>query len=456
MEATGQLLTELCESLVKDHKYDVSVLCGQPNSITPNADYRAVGTAVHNGVTIRRTWHTQFDKGRFWGRAINFVSFCISAFFSLLFGRRPDVIVCQTDPPLSPIAACLVAFVRRTRFVCYLQDVYPDIAVECGKLREGFFVKVLRKFLVWCYRQADQIVVVSNDMKAWLQAHGVDPAKVTVMHNWVDADAIRPIKTNNSFRTEHGLDEKFVVMYSGNVGQTQRFEIVLEAAQRLNKESHIEFVIVGGGVKLAGLQAEARKLRLQNMRFIDFQPKSRLAESLSAGDVQLVLLDKRMTRLMMPSKLYSALAVGTPVLGLGDTTSHLAEIVTQNHCGWFFEESDVKQFVAMIRSLAAKPDQAAAAGRAGRKLAVAEFDRDTAVRHFVNIIDATELVVAPAPKSRSRLRHRPVEQVPATQADNATKITTAEEFAVTTPTDEIPFVSQKRLEDSDNFSLPPR
>jgi hypothetical protein len=165
MEATGQLLTELCEGLAIDENNDVSVLCGMPNFPAEGVEFRKRGIEFINGVKVRRTWHTTFDKSSFLGRLTNFITFCISAFFSLLFGERPDIIVCQTDPPLSPIAACLVSFLRRTESVCYLQDIYPDIAVQCGKVREGFLIKVFRKFLVWCYCHADKIVVVSNDMR---------------------------------------------------------------------------------------------------------------------------------------------------------------------------------------------------------------------------------------------------------------------------------------------------
>lgn len=388
MEATGQLLTELSEGLSKTQEFDVSVLCGAPNFPAKGAQFKKWGTEVINDVKVRRTWHTTLDKSNFVGRLINFITFCISAFFALLLGPKPDLIVCQTDPPLSPIAACLVAFLRRVKFVCYLQDVYPDIAVQCGKVREGFFIKVLRKFLVWCYCRAEKIVVVSNDMRDWLRDHGVDESKVEVIENWVDTKQLTPIKDNNAFRDEHFLDEKFVVMYSGNVGQTQRFELLLDAADRLKEDEDIVFMIVGSGVRCEQVKSEVQQRDLYNVRFLPYQSKEYLSQSLSAADIQVVMLDQSMTRLMMPSKLYSALAAGTCILGLGDPDSHLAEIVIDNGCGWFFGEKQLEELVDQIRQASQDSQLVQSVGQASRDYAIANCDRQTAIDNYHESLSA--------------------------------------------------------------------
>lgn len=386
MEATGQLLTELSEGLTETQEFDVSVLCGAPNFPAPGAQYKTRGREVVNGVNVRRTWHTTFDKSNFLGRLTNFITFCVSAFFSLLLGPKPDVIICQTDPPLSPIAACLVAFVRRTKFVCYLQDIYPDIAVECGKVREGFFIKVLRKFLVWCYCRAEKIVVVSNDMRDWLRNHGVDESKVEVLQNWVDTEKLVPIKENNAFRDEHFLDGKFVVMYSGNVGQTQRFDMLLDAAERLLDHEHIVFMIVGGGVRGEQVKSEVEQRGLHNVRFLPYQSKEYLSQSLSAADMQVVMLDQSMTKLMMPSKLYSALAAGTCVLGLGDPDSHLAEIIVDNQCGWFFGEDQLDDLVGRIKQVSQDATLARSVCQRSREFATTNCSRQTAISNYHQIL----------------------------------------------------------------------
>ena len=208
-----------------------------------------------------------------------------------------------------------------------------------------------------------------------------------MIHNWVNTEAVFPVKADNAFREAQFLDGKLVVMYSGNVGQTQRFDMVLDAAERLLGDESIVFLVVGGGARLAGVQAEAKRRRLSNIRFLPYQPKSELAVSLSAADLQLVLLDQRMTGLMMPSKLYSALASGTPVVGIGAKDSHLARIVVDNDCGWFFAEDELDRLLETLQE-AATPEVISRKGRLARELAVSQFCQSVSVDKFVSALGA--------------------------------------------------------------------
>lgn len=397
-EATGQLLTELCQSLAES--YDVRVLCGQPNSPENGQQYQKRGVQIRKGVAIRRVRHTQLPKSRIRYRIFNFISFCLNACLKLIFGQRADVIVCETDPPFSPFAGVVAATLRRSRLVFYLQDIYPDIVVQIGKLPDIFLIKLLRKMLVWCYCRADAMVVVSRDMRQWLIHHGVPAERIHVIHNWVDPTKVYPVKWDNPFRAEQLLDGKFVVMYSGNVGQTQRFATVLDAAEQLKHREDIVFMIVGGGVKLAKVKEACEQRGLDNVRFLDYQPKSRLAESLSAADLQLVMLDEKLTQLMMPSKLYSALAAGTPVLGIGSLDSELAQIVTTNDAGWFFASDSVDDVVACIESAAASPERLHEMGVAGRAICVEYFTRDVSVSHFNRVLSLVLSIDPPELHSR--------------------------------------------------------
>ena len=125
-EATGQLLTELCEETAKIEGLQVSVICGQPNLNLEETEFQSSGTIVRNGVTIHRVRHTTFNKATFLGRVTNFVTFLMAATWRSLFCKRPDVIVVETDPPLLCLLGWFVSTIRRTQLVCYLQDVYPD------------------------------------------------------------------------------------------------------------------------------------------------------------------------------------------------------------------------------------------------------------------------------------------------------------------------------------------
>ncbi len=387
VEATGQLLTELCEDLADE--FDVTVLCGQPRTVVEDVPAEANGFVEWHGVRIRRVRHTQFDKASFWGRLANMLTFQFAAAWSAIMAPRAEVVVVETDPPLLCLLGRLLQFVWRTRLVCYLQDIYPDIAVALGKLRPGVLTSLLRRMFFRIYRCSDAVIVLSRDMRDLLTEFGVSAKQIAVIPNWIDTREIYPIKQNNRFRYEHGWDaaggdHKFVVMYSGNMGLSQRLDQVLDVAEQLKDCPEIVFALVGDGADRRQLERLAAEKRLTNVRFLDYQPRTRLAESLSAADLHLVILRPEITQLLMPSKLYGVLASGTPALVLADPTSELARIVSENNLGSVIDPRGVTKEVtaacaAAIGRYASARTTTADAGRRGREYAVRHCDRTASV-----------------------------------------------------------------------------
>ncbi len=395
MEATGQLLTELCQSLARDKNFDVSVLCGHPNFVAEGAEYQARGNEVRKNVTIRRTSHTRYDKSTFLGRVTNFITFLIASTWRAMFSPRPDIIVVETDPPLLCLMGYVVAKLRGAKLVCYLQDVYPDIAIELGRLKYNWFSRLLRWSFLFVYRRSDRVVVVGTDMRNWLINHLVKPEKIHIIENWVDPTKVFPVKENNKFRHKFDLEDKFVAMYSGNLGFTQRFDLVLSAAEQLQHNRDIVFVMIGNGVKRAYLSEEIIKRGLPNVRLIDYQPKSELAQSLSAADAHFVLLDSKLTQLMMPSKIYSALASGTPIVGIGkqktaqgdeELASHLAKMIDDAEAGFFVDETQPEQIAQHVQWLYDNPAEAQKMGFNARTAAEERYTRDVSVSQFHQLL----------------------------------------------------------------------
>ncbi len=288
-EATGQLLTELCEDLTD--RFDVHVIAGQPLQNPTGAVFRRWGTQKRQGVTIRRVWHTTLPKRWMPFRLLNLVSYLIGAAWAVVWCRRPDVVVVETDPPL----LCLLGWLlqrRGAKLVVYLQDIYPDLGVALGKLPDGRLTAALRRMMFATYRRADRVVVLSRDMRRKVLDAGIDPDKVMCIPNWIDTTQLKPQKHQNAFRTEHlqPSDPSHpaptrLVMYSGNMGLCQRLDDVLDAAERLGDRPEILFLLVGDGASRRRLESEVRERRLGNVRFLPYQPKERLAESLSAADL---------------------------------------------------------------------------------------------------------------------------------------------------------------------------
>lgn len=383
-EATGQLLTQLCEDLAAD--FQVRVIAGQPNSNPSGADFVAVGEERRREVTIQRVRHTRFSKASMWGRLVNWTSYLVTAAWAAIRAPRPDLIVVETDPPL----LCLLgAFLKRwfgCQLVVYLQDLYPDLGIAIGKLPDHFLLRGLRAAFIRSYRAADRVVVLSDDMQQVLVTAGVPARSIRKIPNWVDTSRVVPIKEKNSFRTELGLQSEFLVMHSGNLGYCQGLESVVLAAERLRERSDIAWVFVGDGAARGRLEQMVADRRLDNVRFGDYQPMEYLSTSLSAADLHLVAVDARVVGYLMPSKFYGALASGTPVLAVAPPESELARIVEQERVGRVAVPGDPQSLADRIVEMAALPYDLREMGDRARRLAVERFDRAKSVGSFAEML----------------------------------------------------------------------
>jgi glycosyltransferase involved in cell wall biosynthesis len=356
-EATGQLLTELCEDLAATGEFEVHVLCGQPNHVSIEGEDTDPKAPMHHGVTIHRARHLQLAKRSLIGKLLNLLSFTWAAW--RMSGRlpRPDIVVTETDPFFLGFVGRRIQKRRGSRFIAYLQDIYPDIAVACGKARDGLFIRTLRSWLFGAYSRADRVVVLSRDMKQRCVENGVAPERIAVIPNWSDVTSLFPVKVNNAFRRAHGLGGKFVVMYSGNMGLPHLLEPVLDAAQLLADERDVEFMFVGGGVQKEPLEESARRRGLANVTFLSYQPKASLSQSLSAADVQIVSVKPGVISCLMPSKVYGVLAAGCPVLAVTPIESELGEMILGSRFGRVCEPTssslgeDIARAIREIREI---------------------------------------------------------------------------------------------------------
>jgi len=385
-EATGQLLTELCEDLTPS--FDVTVIAGQPNDNPTNAPYRRHGTEVHHGVRIRRVRHSRFPKRFLPGRLMNYLSFLVGALWAALWTRRSDVVVVETDPPLLCLIGWCLQRIRGAKLICYLQDIHPDIGIALGKFRDRWYLRMLRRLLFHVYCGADQVVVLSRDMRDLLIAGGVATQRVDCIPNWIDTNLIVPREDSSAFRQRHGLDGQFVVMYSGNIGLCQRLEDVLEAARQLLHRTDILFLLVGAGALKPRLEILARDGRLSNVRFLPYQPKGELSESLGAADLHLVPLDPRVSSCLMPSKLYGVLASGRPLLAVAPEDCELAELTQREGVGIFVPPAKPDALAQTISWSADHREELQDMGIAARKLAEQQYDRALGTAKFATLLAA--------------------------------------------------------------------
>jgi colanic acid biosynthesis glycosyl transferase WcaI len=317
------------------------------------------------------------DKRNIPARAAAFGGFTALATLEAAIAReRPEAVLAMSPPLTLGLAGWSVARVRRVPFVFNIQDVFPDVAVELGLLTDRRVIAAASWLERFTYHRADAVTVLSDDLADNVRAklgpvrpghagESGDPDKVVVIPNFIDTDWMRPGSRENAYRREFGLTGQRVVMYAGNVGLSQSLDLVLDAAAALAPEDDVKFVINGGGAARAELQRRAAGLG--NVRFVDMQPKARLPEVLAAADVHLVPLRRGLARSSVPSKLYSILAAGRPIVASVDAGTEVARVVDEASAGLAVAPDDNEAFTKAVRRLLENPDEAAAMGRTGRR-----------------------------------------------------------------------------------------
>ena len=396
VEATGQLLTELCTDLARAHR--VTVIAGRPNFVSCGRGAGLITYERHDGVQIVRVGNPRFDKKSLLSRAVGLLGYLVLAAWAALFRRRPDVIVVETDPPVLGALGAVLKWWHRRPLVYYLQDLYPEVGLTLGRLRPGPLTALLRWATQLGLRQADRVVVLGEDMRQRVLQRGAAADKVDVVPNWADTRAVRPPAPDNPLRRDWQLNGEFVLMYSGNLGLTQNLDGVLLAARELRDEP-VVFLLVGEGAAKAGLMARARSWSLDNLRFLPYQPRERLSESLGAADLHLIPLRRGLAGCIVPSKLYGILAAGVPYLAAADADSEVARVTREGRAGLLVEPDSPAQLVAAVRWSLGHREELRQMGRAGRRLAETQFDRSVAVARFARVLERATGRPAPPPGS---------------------------------------------------------
>ncbi len=372
--STGQLLHELALELARQC-LDVRVIACRPGYGPPETWQPAPAHEIVGGVEITRMVTTRFSKDRLLGRLTNIVNFMGNLGLRMLFARtRNTVFLYTSNPPFLAIIGAVVSLIRRHRYVVLLHDAYPDVVVWMGKIKSGGFIdKTWHGVNRFFYRRAKETIVLCEAAKELVCRHyGLDPARVHVIHNWANADMLKPKpKRESTFAKEHGLIEPFTVLYSGNIGLYYDFETALGAAEEL-KNKPFRLVIIGAGGKKPWVADEIKRRGLTNTLLLPYVPYEQLPESLTACDASLVTIATGIEGISFPSKLYSTLSVGKAVLALAEPQSEMRTMIETSDSGRFSPVGDVEALTKVIREMMADP---AACDRQGAN-ARAFFDRE--------------------------------------------------------------------------------
>jgi len=379
VEATAQLLTELCEQLASD--FDVKVITG----VLHGHEDESRGL-VHNDVQIIRVPSTSFERSKILARAANYSTYLINALRKGLRGSRPDVVLCMTDPPIIADIALLVARRYRAPLVVISQDVFPEIAVQLKRLENRALMSLLRSLVSLYLRRADRVVAIGDTMKKKLEEKGAPPERVRVIPNWVDTERLRPSQQGNDWAKGVGIDGKFVVMHSGNVGHAQDLDSLVRSATFLRDLDDLRIAIIGMGARHAELLVLSELLDVDQVRFLYYQSRNVLPHSLSAADVHVVGLASGLAGYVVPSRLYGILAVARPVIVAADAESETAHVVEQARCGIVVPPGRPELLARAIRDAHDGKHDLEAMGARGREWVEREADRSVAVRRYRDLL----------------------------------------------------------------------
>jgi colanic acid biosynthesis glycosyl transferase WcaI len=389
--ATSQLLSDLAFHLAASG-WQVHVITSQQRYDDPGS--RLPAKEIVNGINVFRVPTTHFGRAVLLGRGFDYLSFYASAWRALRgLVKRDDILVAMTDPPLVSIVAMQAAKRRGAHLVNWLQDIYPEVAVQLGisALRGpiGSGLSYLRDKTL---RTAAANVVVGQRMRETIASLDIATDNIHVVHNWSDDEQIYPVSNaDNPLRREWGLDDKFVVGYSGNLGRAHEFDTVLGASERLRHDPRIVFVFIGGGHRMDELAGLVKTRGLDaTFRFIPYQDRTLLKHSLCVPDIHWISLKPAVEGMIVPSKFYGIAAAGRPMIAITARDGEIAQLIQEHKCGLVIEPGQAAALAEAIARLSSDAQLLATMGARARAMLDANFTRRQALDRWRDVLDRVE------------------------------------------------------------------
>lgn len=334
----------------------------------------------------------KLQKAPAWRRIWTWSLFTMQTVAALV-RHRDYIAFIVTNPPLNPWIAPWVKCFFGNRYVVLIYDVYPDVMERLGMIQpSGFISRCLRSLSARSHLMADHIVTLSDGMKQTVQnqvrdANHVCP--ITVIPNWADTRRLRPLpKEENPFAQMHGLVDKFVVMYSGAFGASHDIPNILDAAKLLEGLQNLRFVLIGGGTEEQKIRTLVRKQSLSNTLVLPWQPVDDIKYSLASADCHIVSQDIGLAGISVPSKTFTALAVGAVIIGIAPHESQINEIIEKYHCGILIPPRSSRELANAVQMLYSNPGRCKEMGSHSRLAAESEFNTENCTRKYVDLFNS--------------------------------------------------------------------
>ena len=314
----------------------------------------------------------------------------VSTIASLRLVRRPDVILVPSPPLTMGVNAWVVGLLKRCPYIYNVQELYPDLAITLGAIKSPILIDVLYRLERFVYSRSAAVTVIAPGMQQRLVRKGVPPDRVSVIPNSVDLSELHPMPKDNAFSRRHGLSERVVVVYAGNMGPAQGLESIVDAAALLRSVNGLTIALIGGGTHVDALQNAVREQALTNVLILPHQPYADVPQIYGTADVCLVALARGAGSEAIPSKVYRIMACGRPIIAAADPESDLAALVRDAQCGTVVPAGDAAALAKTIREACARPAEWRAMGARGRTYVERHYARDATSARYDELIRKVE------------------------------------------------------------------
>ncbi len=395
--STGQILAELCHGLAKD--FDITVICVVPSysgKIEDEYKDKRIYYEVMGDIKIIRVRVCEFKKSKKLSRIKNLLGYFFNSIIATIFLKRQDYILTISQPPiLGGLLGVIGKILKGGKLIYNIQDFNPEQTMSVHYTNNQFIINLAMCIDKISCKMANKIIVVGRDMQETLRLRFKNSKKIpnnVFINNWIDEKSIYPLDKKNhkvlEFKNKYKLNNRFVIMYSGNIGLYYDLENLVKVLGNFKHRQDVVFAFVGDGTVKNNIEKYSKDNGLNNVVFIPYQKKEDLIYSLNAADVHLVVNSKGIKGVSVPSKLYGVMAVGKPVLGVLDNGSEGRLIIEKCNCGICIDPADYENVEWAINYILENKDKFRSLGINGRMYLEENITKEKAIRKYKeNILD---------------------------------------------------------------------
>lgn len=384
--STQKILTELAEDFV-EYGLEVDVLTTKNAYREEKQDLRKY--EIYRGINIKRVFSTEGNRDSKIGRLLNYITFTTSVFFNLLFKKNYDKILFVSNPPLVPFIGYLIKKLRGKNYIYLVHDIYPDVAEKLGVIKKGSIIsKVMNYMNKKIYTNAERIIALGKDMKRVIADKGVDEEKIEIVTNWADSRVNYEKEVDKNFYKKYRLENKFNILYTGNISKVHAIDTIVEVAKILKNEEDIMFTFVGDGNRKQDLIKLKDKEDLRNIQLENYMFGEEYNNLLNCANLFITTLQQGIEGLGVPSKTYTYMSVAKPLIAIMSENSEIGSMVNQYNLGKQFNSKEYHKIAKFILELKNSNELYNEISKNIRNKFLNEYERKKVTNKFYKVINS--------------------------------------------------------------------